>query len=62
MVLMAVGDHESLHLVQIFFQISYIGNDKIDPEHVILRESQSAIHHNNAVFILEGSDVHPDLL
>jgi len=60
MVFMSMGNDESLNLLDIVFQISDIRNHKIDSQHVVFRECQSAVHDNNTVFIFEGSDVHSD--
>ena len=62
MVLMAVGDHEALHLVDIVLQIGHIGNDKVNPQHIVRRERKAAVHHDNTVFVLERSNVHANLL
>ena len=61
MVFMAVRKHESLHPVLILKKIRNIRDDQVNPVHVILRKSQSAVHHHNAVIVFESSDVHADL-
>ena len=61
MILMAVGDDKSLHFGRIVLQISDIRDYKIDSQHVILRECQTTVHHNNTVFVLKGSNIHTDL-
>ena len=61
-VLVPVGYDKALDLVDIVLKISGVRNDKIDSEHVVLRKRQSAVHNNNTVSILEGSDIHSDLL
>ena len=62
MILVSVGDHKSLNLGNIFLKIGYIRDDQIDSQHIICRERQTTVHHNNTVLILEGSNVHTDLL
>ena len=62
MILMSVGDDKTLYLVDIVLQISHIRDDQIDSQHIICRERQTTVHHNNTVLILEGSNVHTDLL
>ena len=62
MVFMSMGNDESLDLLDIVFQISDIRNHKIDSQHVVARERQSAVHHNDRVLVLKGGDVHSDLL
>ena len=48
-------------VVDVILQVGYIRNDQIDSQHVIRRERQTAVHHNNTVLILEGSNVHTNL-
>ena len=62
MILMPVGDHEALYLVHIILQISDIRDHQVYAQHIVRRECQSAVHHNNTVFILKGSNVHTNLL
>ena len=62
MILMPMGDHKTFDFRNIFFQIGNIRNDKVDTEHVILRECQTTVHNHNAVFVFESCDVHSDLL
>ena len=61
MILMPMGDHESLHLRRVILQVRDVRDDKIDAEHIILRECQTAVHDNDAVIVLERRDVHTDL-
>ena len=62
MVLVSMRDHKSFDLVLIVLQISDIGYDKVYAQHIISRKAQTAVHHNNTVFILKGSNVHSNLL
>ena len=62
MILMPMGYHKTFDFRNIFFQIGNIRNDKVDTEHVILRECQTTVHNHNAVFVFESCDVHSDLL
>ena len=62
MILMSMCDHKALDLGNIFFKVGHIRNNKVDSEHVILREGKSAVHDHNAVAVLKGGDVHSDLL
>ena len=62
MVLMTVSDDKALYLVDIVLKICYIGNYQINTQHLVFRERQTAVHHNNTVFISEGSDIHSNLL
>ena len=61
MILVSVGDHQTLHLVHMIHQIGDVRDAKVNSQHIIIRESQTAVHHNNTVLVLEGSNVHTDL-
>ena len=61
MILMSMRDHKSLYLFDIVLQIGNIRNDKINSQHVILREGKTAVYHNNTVLIFKGSNVHTNL-
>ena len=61
MILMSMCDHKTLHLIRIALKVTNIRDYKIDSEHIIFRERQSAIYYNNTVFIFKGSDIHSDL-
>jgi len=61
MVLMSVSNHKALHFGNVFLKISHIRDNKINSQHIILRERKSAIHNYNAVFILKSGDIHSDL-
>ena len=37
-ILMSMGDHKALYLVDVLFQIAHIRDDQVDPQHVILRK------------------------
>ncbi len=62
MILMAVGDHKSLHLVQIVPQIRRVRDDAVNSVHIFCRESHAAVDDDNTVFVFENSDIHADLL
>ena len=62
MILMSMGNNKALHLLNIFLQIGDVRDNKIDAQHVILREGKSAVHDNNTVLEFKGSNVHSDLL
>ena len=61
MILMSMGNHKSLDLVNIVFQIGNVRNDQINSQHIVAWEGQSAVHHNNTVFVLKGRHIHSDL-
>ncbi len=56
-ILMPVGDDDSRHLVGSFTQILIIGDDVIDPQHVIMRKHDARVHDQNLVLILVGGHV-----
>ena len=60
-ILMSMGNHKSLDLVNIVFQIGNVRNDQINSQHIVAWEGQSAVHHNNTVFVLKGRHIHSDL-
>ncbi len=62
MILVPVRDRKPFYLVDVILQISDIRDHKVDPQHIILRECQAAVHDHNAVLILDRGDVHTDLL
>ena len=62
MVLMSVGDHKTLYLIDIVHQISHVRDNQVNTQHIITWESKAAVHHDNGVIILDGSHVHSDLL
>jgi len=62
MVFMSVGDHEALYLVHIFLQVRDIRDHHIDSQHIVVGERKTAVHHNNTVLVLEGSNVQSNLL
>ena len=61
MILMAVGDHKALYLVNILLQIRHIRNHQVDSQHIISRESKAAVYHDNGILILKGGNIHADL-
>ena len=61
MVLMSVGNAESLNLVGVLQQIGHIGDNQIHSQHVILREGEATVHQHNAVLAFKGRNVHSDL-
>ena len=62
MVLMAMGNHKALHLMNLGLDVADIRNNQINSQHIICREGQSAVHDNHGILCLNGSDVHTDLI
>ncbi len=61
-VLVSVGDDESLHLLQVFFQECRVRQHQVDAKHVVLRERQTAVDHDDRITVLECGHIHTDLL
>ena len=61
-ILVAVGYDNPLYLVDVVLKICRVRNDKVNSEHIVFRKRQAAVHNNNTVPELEGSDIHSDLL
>ncbi len=61
MILMSVCNNKPFYLVNVLLQICDVRDNQINSQHVVIRESQAAVHHNNTVFIFKGSNVHADL-
>ena len=62
MIFMTVRNRKTLDFLDIIFQISDIRDNKVDPQHIVLRECKSAVHNHNAVIVLDRGNIHPDLL
>ncbi len=62
MIFVSMGDNKSFYFIRMFLQISNIRDHEIYSQHLIFRKRQPAIHHNNAFFILKGSNIKPNLL
>ena len=60
-VLVTVGQHHTADLVPVLFEISDIGNDEIDTEHILVGESDAAVDDNNIVTVLNGGNILSDL-
>ena len=58
MVLMSMGNHKALYLVNVLLQIADIRNHQVNAQHVISRECKSAVHDDDAVLILKRGDIH----
>src|SRR5512138_2523911 len=56
-VFMSVGDDDAHDLFSFLAQVFIIGNDVIDPEHVIAREHNTRVNDHDLVVVLIGSHV-----
>ena len=50
-VFMTVGEDDALHLAAVLAQVGQIRDDVIDAQHVIFREHQAGIHHQDLTVI-----------
>ena len=60
-VFVAVGDHDPANLVALVLQVTKVGDDVIDPQHVVLGEHDAGVDHQHVVAILQRHHVLPDL-
>ena len=61
MVFVTMGQHDTSDFVDIFCQIGYIRDDQIDPQHIILRESKTAVDDDDIIAVFQHSHVFADL-
>ena len=61
MVLVSVGDDKALHLGRVVLQIGNVRDDAVYTRHILAGERDAAVHHDDAVAVLKGGDVHADL-
>ena len=61
-ILMSMSNNKPFHFFNIIFKIGHIGNHQINPQHIVLGKGKTAVHNNNTVFVLKGSNVHTNLL
>ena len=60
-VLMAVREEDPDDVSTLFQQVRDVGQHEVDAEHVVLREHQARVHHEDFVLPLEGPHVDADL-
>ena len=56
-VLVTVRYKYSAHLVDILFKIAYVGDHKVDSEHIVVGERDSAVYHYYIVLVFENCKV-----
>ena len=61
MVLVGVGDEEGLDLGLVLLEVGDVGDDEVDPEHLLVGEHQAAVDHDDLVAVLEHVHVLADL-
>src|ERR1700682_3356535 len=60
-VLVAVGQHDGLDLRGAVDKVADVGNDEVDPEHLLLGEHQAGVHDEDATVVLDRHHVQADL-
>ena len=61
MVLVGVGDEEGLDLLAVLLEVRDVGDDEVDPEHLLVGEHQAAVDDDDLVAVLEDVHVLADL-
>ena len=61
MVFVAVGDEEGEHVVAALAQEGDVGQDEVDAQHLVAREGQPAVDHDDLAAVLDGRHVLADL-
>ena len=61
-VLMAVSQEKATELMPVLHQVGNVGHHQVHTVHVVLREAQTAVHHDHVVSIFQDGDVFPDLV
>ena len=61
MVLVGVGDEERLDVLAALLEVGDVGDDEVDPEHLLVGEHQAAVDHDDVVAVLEHVHVLADL-
>lgn len=54
---MTVGQEDCLDLILVFNKLGKIWNDKIDPEHFIIRESKTGINQDDFLSVTERGHI-----
>ena len=60
-VLVGMGDQEGPDLLAVLLEVGDIGDDEVDAEHLLVREHQPAVDHDDVVAVLEHVHVLADL-
>ncbi len=50
-------DHDPYHFIGLLTQIFKVGNDVVDPEHIVFGKHNARIHNQNLILELVGSHV-----
>ena len=60
MVFVAVGEDHGRHFVPALPEVGKIGDDDVDPQHLVFGEHESGVHHHQVVVGLQGHHVEAD--
>src|SRR6187397_1607605 len=60
-VLVRMGDEECLDVGAAILEVGDVGDDEVDAEHLLVREHESAVDHDDVVAVLEDVHVLADL-
>ena len=60
-ILVGMGDEERLDVGAAFLEVRDVGDDEVDPEHLLVREHQTAVDDDDLVPVLEDVHVLADL-
>ena len=61
MVFVTMGQHDTSDFFDIFCQIGHIRDHQVDTQHIILRESQTAVDDDDIIAIFQHSHIFTDL-
>ena len=62
MVLVTMGDNEAFDFLFILYQVGNIRDYLVNTQHVSFRKRNSAVYHHNGITVLDGSNIHSDLV
>ena len=62
MVLVTVGDNDTLYALNILFKVSEIGKNEVYTEHIGVREGKTAVNEDNVVFVLVDGNILADFV
>ena len=61
MILVGVSDQEGADLLPVLTQVADVGDDQVDPEHLLIGEHEPAVDDDDVVAVLEDVHVLADL-
>ena len=59
-VFVAVGEDQGRHFVPAFLEVGEIGDNDVDPQHLVLGKHEAGVHHHQVVGGLQGHQVEAD--